>query len=46
MLEEGFARRFESSGGEQIIRPGEFTHRDVWDGYDIVVHLQPGFPHL
>jgi hypothetical protein len=41
MLEEGFARRFEAAGGEQIIRPGEFTHRDVWDGYEIVIHFNP-----
>lgn len=40
-LEEGFARRFESLGGEQIIRPGEFTHRDIFDGYEIVVHYNP-----
>lgn len=43
MLEEGFIRRLAANGGEgeQIERPGEFTHRDTWDGYDVTVHYNP-----
>lgn len=41
MLEEGLARKFATSGGEQIARPGEFTHSDVWQGHPVEIHYNP-----
>lgn len=40
-LEEGLARKFEASGGEDIKRPGELTYEGSFDGYPVVIHYNP-----
>lgn len=41
-LEEGLARRFATSTtAEQIIRPGEFTHSDTFDGHAFTLAYNP-----
>ena len=42
MLEEGLRRRFnQSTGCEQIERPGEFVHTDVWEGHPVFLSYNP-----
>jgi hypothetical protein len=40
-LEDGLAKRFETAGGEDIKRPGEFTYEGPFDGYPVVIHYNP-----
>lgn len=43
MLEEGLQRRLAEAGSHDgsIERPGEFTHRDHFEGHDIEFHYNP-----
>lgn len=41
ILEEGLARKYAADKREDIIRPGEFTFSDQFDGRPLVVHYNP-----